>query len=113
MKALLLLLVLLFAFTVHAQNADADPVTSVAHVRQLMAEGLKSKWYEKIQMRGYADFRYNRIGETNNQLTCTMCDGSLGGKQGFFFRRARLTLFGEITDRIFIYIQPDYSTSAV
>lgn len=73
---------------------------------------LASKWYERIQLRGYAQLRYNRLGETNKDLRCASCDKSIGNKQGFFMRRARITFFGEVAPRVFVYIQPDYATDA-
>lgn len=71
-----------------------------------------SRWFEKIQVKGYAHFRYNRLLETNRRINCPLCDGSIGDKQGFFMRRARLTFFGDVSDRVYIYIQPDYATSS-
>lgn len=73
----------------------------------------KSKeWYEKIQLRGYAQFRYNRLLETNGQLKCDQCDKSWGENGGFFLRRMRLIFSGQISKRVYIYIQPDFASSA-
>jgi hypothetical protein len=33
----------------------------------------------------------------------------MGNNKGFFLRRARLNFFGEVSDRVYIYIQADYS----
>lgn len=96
MKLLMILFMLSMAFA-HSQDQGTSPA---------------SKWYEKIQLRGYAQFRYNRLLETNKDLTCSTCDKSLGDKQGFFLRRARLAFFGQVHDRIYINIQPDYGTDA-
>ncbi len=71
-----------------------------------------SKWFEKLQIKGYAQVRYNRLGETNRDLKCSSCDKSVGDKQNLFLRRARLTFFGDVTDRVFVYIQPDYASDA-
>jgi hypothetical protein len=71
-----------------------------------------AKWHEKLQFRGYSQFRYNRLGETNRELICPGCDKSIGDKQGFFLRRGRLILFGEVNNRVYIYIQPDYGSEA-
>jgi hypothetical protein len=106
---LLCLLFLIISFSVSAQSEQR---TSVTQVQKMINDSLASKWYEKIQLRGYAHFRYNRLFESNNQLRCSSCDKSIGDKQGFFLRRARLILFGEVSDRVFIYIQPDYATDA-
>lgn len=84
-----------------------------SQIQQIVTDTLASKWYEKIQLKGYSHFRYNRLGETNKDLNCLACDKSIGDKQGFFMRRARLTFFGEVSDKVYIYIQPDYSTDAL
>ena len=70
------------------------------------------KWFEKYSLRGYAQFRYNRLLETNPLLSCEQCDRSWGNNSGFFTRRARLVLSGDINDRVFMYIQPDLASSA-
>jgi hypothetical protein len=107
-----ILFLLMLSFGVQAQSSD-DRGATIADVKKLINDGLASKWYERIQMRGYAHVRYNRLLETNNKLNCSQCDKSIGNKQGFFFRRARLVFFGEVSDRVFVYIQPDYSSDAV
>lgn len=71
-----------------------------------------SKWYEKINFRGYAQFRYNRLLETNPDLKCEQCDRSIGKGQTFAFRRARMIFSGDVHPRMFIYIQFDYSADA-
>ncbi|MFN8304005.1 MAG: porin [Saprospiraceae bacterium] len=71
-----------------------------------------AKWYEKISLRGYAQFRYNRLLETNPDLRCEQCDKSIGRNQGFYFRRARLIFSGQINPRFFAYLQFDYSADA-
>jgi hypothetical protein len=69
------------------------------------------KWNDLINIRGYAQVRYNRIGETNTNLRCEQCDRSWGGDGGFFFRRIRIIFFGNIHERVFFYIQPDFASS--
>lgn len=70
------------------------------------------RWFEKYSLRGYAQFRYNRLLETNPLLSCEQCDRSWGNNGGFFTRRARLVLSGDLNDRVFMYIQPDLASSA-
>jgi len=72
----------------------------------------KSNWYDKISLRGYAQIRYNRLLETNPDLKCEQCDKSWGDNQSFFIRRARLIFSGNVSDRVYIYIQPDLASSA-
>ncbi|OWY20197.1 porin [Sphingobacteriales bacterium UPWRP_1] len=67
------------------------------------------KWYEAINLRGYTQVRYNRLLETNPDLKCEQCDRSWGKNGGFYFRRIRLIFSGNIHDRVFFYIQPDFA----
>lgn len=69
-------------------------------------------WYERISLRGYAQLRYNRLLETNPDLVCPQCDRSIGNNGGFFLRRGRLILSGNVGPKVAIYIQPDYGTDA-
>ncbi|MGE0273807.1 MAG: porin [Nitrospiraceae bacterium] len=72
---------------------------------------VKAKWYEKISVRGYAQMRYNRLGNPNGYLLSDQGDKSIGDNQGFFLRRARVILSGEIHERLFVYIQPDFAST--
>ncbi len=108
MKTLLLLVLILASLPVFAQ----DKGTTLTEVQKAVNDALASKWYERIQLRGYAQFRYNRAFESNEKYTCSVCDKSIGKNQGFFMRRARLTFFGDVSDRVFVYIQPDFAQDA-
>lgn len=80
-------------------GGNADP-TSVA-----------KNWYEKFAIRGYAQLRHNGLIETNPDLGCEQCDKSWGDGGGFFLRRVRLIFFGQISPRVYFYIQPDFASS--
>ena len=67
-------------------------------------------WYDRLSIRGYAQFRYNRLLETNEKLKCSTCDRSIGDNGGFFLRRARLAISAQVNDRISISIQPDFAS---
>nr|WP_255710057.1 porin [Pontibacter harenae] len=71
----------------------------------------KTPWYKKISIRGYAQVRYNRLLETNPLLKCDQCDKSLGAGNGLFIRRTRIIFSGNVHERLFIYIQPDFASS--
>ena len=62
------------------------------------------KWYEALAIRGYAQVRYNRLLETNEDLGCEQCDKSWGKNGGFFIRRARLILFGNVHEKYFLFL---------
>ncbi len=69
-------------------------------------------WYERFQIRGYGQLRYNRLFETNPELQCEQCDRNWGNNTGFGIRRARLIVQGQIHPRVFIYLQPDFASTA-
>ncbi|GAA4295105.1 porin [Nibribacter koreensis] len=73
-------------------------------------EKKESKWYDKISLRGYVQIRYNRLLETNPELK-TDYDKSVGDKGGFLIRRARLVFSGNVHERVYIYIQPDFAST--
>jgi Phosphate-selective porin O and P len=69
------------------------------------------KWYESVNIRGYAQVRYNRLLETNPDLKCEQCDRSIGSNGGFFLRRMRIIFFGQLSKRVYFYVQPDFASS--
>lgn len=71
----------------------------------------KKQWFESIQLRGYMQVRYNRLLETNPLLQCAQCDRSWGENGGFFIRRMRLIFSGQISERVYFYIQPDLASN--
>jgi hypothetical protein len=72
----------------------------------------EKQWFETFSIRGYAQARYNRLLETNPKLKCEQCDRSWGENGGFFLRRVRLIFFGQISKKVYLYIQPDFASSA-
>src|SRR5688572_21740526 len=102
-----LLLVLLMYQSVALAQKDTTLVKPVTPP----AAKPRPKWYETISLRGYAQFRYNRLLETNSELQCEQCDRSWGGNGGIFIRRARLVFFGQLHERLYFYFQPDFATA--
>lgn len=90
----------------HITNQIGSPTDTV-----VVNTVVEDPWYQKIQLRGYMQIRYNRLLETNPSLTCRQCDRSWGENGGFFFRRIRLIFFGNLHERVFFYIQPDFGSS--
>lgn len=72
---------------------------------------ISKQWYEALQMRGYMQVRYNRLLESNPLLKCDQCDKSWGDNSGFFIRRARLVISGQVSERVYLYFQPDFASS--
>ncbi len=74
-------------------------------------EAPKKHWYENFSIRGYMQVRYNRLAETNPKLKCEQCDKSWGENNGLFIRRMRIILSGQIHERVYLYVQPDFASA--
>lgn len=78
----------------------------------LIGKTSSKHWYESFSIRGYMQMRYNRLLETNPNLSCEQCDKSWGQNGGFFMRRLRIIFYGQIGKQAYFYIQPDFASSA-
>ncbi len=94
------------------QNAMAifEPRLS-DYTQSTLTESKKLAWFEKISLGGYIQMRYNRLFETNPDLTCEQCDKSIGEGNGFFIRRNRLRVAGMVHPRLYMYVQLDFASS--
>jgi hypothetical protein len=90
--------------------AQVDTFQSIQKPKKI--ELPAKKWYDNISIRGYTQIRYNRLLETNKNLGCEQCDRSWGNNGGFFLRRLRVILFGQISRQVYFYIQPDFVSSS-
>jgi hypothetical protein len=72
----------------------------------------ETHWYDKIRLRGYTQFRYNRLPSfhVNDDLVNDQGDRFLGKNTGFGIRRARLVIAGDVHERVSIYLQPDFAS---
>jgi hypothetical protein len=103
-RTILFLAISQWSFYGYSQINKADSTKKVSPT-------LTKKWYESINLRGYAQVRYNGLLQTNEDLECEQCDKSWGGENGFFIRRMRLIFFGQIHPRVYFYIQPDFASA--
>ena len=82
--------------------------------RSVVAEFTGSpRWYERITMYGYGMMRYNN---TSNGAFRSYHDNSIGDKNngaqpGFFFRRIRWVITGQVSDHVSFFIQPDMASN--
>ncbi|MBM3982544.1 MAG: porin [Planctomycetes bacterium] len=94
----------------------------------LHPKGAKGKWYEKVSIRGYTQFRFgrtlysdggpagvgSRFGETDptGVPVALLGDRSISGQaEGFSVRRGRFILFGDVTDHLGLYAQVDVANT--
>lgn len=73
----------------------------------------KKKWYEKLSMRGYAQIRINETisEEIGSAPAQHVGDRSIGENQNFLIRRARLIFSGDVSDYVYVYLQPDFASN--
>jgi hypothetical protein len=73
------------------------------------------KWYERLRHYGYGMFRYNRLGQPNGNLRtyhdASVGDERAGAQPGFFYRRIRWVVTGQVSDRVGVFFQPDLASN--
>lgn len=80
-----------------------------AWATDLIEIGKDKPWHLRLGIRGYTQFRYNRIGESNPRLKNPQADKAIGEDGGFSLRRARVALYGDVSDYVSIYFQPEFA----
>jgi phosphate-selective porin len=101
---LLAIIVSMLAYTI------ATAQTSNIETKPAAPKKETKHWYESFSIRGYAQIRYNRLLETNENLKCDQCDRSIGKDGGFALRRGRIIISGNIANNVYLYIQPDFGS---
>jgi hypothetical protein len=112
MKAKISFLISALAFTMIVKAQELKTQDTLVKKTEAPKEEKKSHWYDKFGIRGYMQVRYNRFLETNPKLVSEQGDKSIGDKQGVFIRRMRIIFSGQVHEHVYIYIQPDFASSA-
>ncbi len=81
-----------------------------------MAEFTASpRWYERLRHYGYGMLRYNRLGQPNGQVRtyhdASVGDATNGAQPGFFFRRIRWVVTGQVSEHVGVFFQPDLASN--
>lgn len=71
----------------------------------------KAKWFDKISFRGYAQIRYTEVLDSEGADLDVPNDASASEASSFLLRRGRLILSGDVTERLFVYLQSDFNAS--
>ena len=74
----------------------------------------EKKWYEKLSIRGYTQVRFGRTlsQDLDGADPNLFGDRSINGNaENFSIRRARLILFGDVSDHVYLYFQPDFAAT--
>ncbi|WP_310222597.1 porin [Sphingobium xenophagum] len=77
----------------------------------------KKSWYDRLSLRGYTQMRYNAFLSGDDSAPAgvsrlrSVHDSGISDNGGFTLRRVRLVLQGDISDRVSLYLQPDFATA--
>ncbi len=93
-----------------APEADKKDDVDETVLNKALHKALASKWYERLSLRGYTQFRYTALlANESDAEWFHPADRSVADGAGFFIRRARLILSGDVSDHIYVYLQPDFN----
>jgi hypothetical protein len=70
------------------------------------------RWYERITMYGYGMLRYNLTnnGQIRTYQDVSVGDTANGAQPGFFFRRIRWVVTGQVSEHVAFFLQPDLAS---
>lgn len=77
----------------------------------------EKNWYDRLSLRGYIQMRYNAFLSGDDSAPAgisrlrSVHDSGISDNGGFTLRRVRLVLQGDISDRVSLYLQPDFATA--
>ena len=92
------------------QQAQKEPGPSFVH-EPLPVKATEEHWYDKIHMRGYTQIRTGTTVSGDNDAVVYWPDKSVGENTNFLIRRARLIFYGDVTDNLYLYFQPDFANT--
>lgn len=94
------------------QAAPSTPTPKASnHATPAVTPKAAPKWSDKLSIRGYVQFRYNAILDESGPGLNVPNDRSVSQTDSFMIRRGRLILSGDVTDHVFVYIQPDFNAT--
>lgn len=84
------------------------------NTRSIVAEFTGSRqWYDRLSMYGYGMFRYTNTsnGKLRSFNDASVGDVENGGQPGFFFRRIRWVVTGQVSEHVSVFVQPDFAAN--
>jgi hypothetical protein len=91
-------------------GAAATPVAA-ADIPPIINKALASKWYERIGLRGYTQFRYTDVRSAEGPALEVPADRSVNENESFMIRRGRFIFSGDATEHVSLYAQMDFNGS--
>lgn len=77
----------------------------------LVAKVLAGKWYERISLRGYTQFRETDVIDHVGLAPEVPADRSVNANESFLIRRGRFIFSGDLSDHLYLYAQSDFNAS--
>jgi phosphate-selective porin len=97
------------ALTTRVQALEAQVAKQDTDV---VKKALANKWYERIGLRGYTQFRFAAAGASESGPDVEVpADKSVNDKESFVIRRGRFVFSGDATERLALYAQMDFNGS--
>lgn len=80
-------------------------------VPPLVNRALAGKWYEKLNLRGYTQFRLAEVLSSQGAFVEVPADRSVNANESFMIRRGRFIFSGDPSDHVYLYAQMDFNGS--
>jgi hypothetical protein len=77
----------------------------------IVSRALAGKWYERIGLRGYTQFRLSDVIDHEGPPLEVPTDRSVNENETFVIRRGRFVFSGDVSDRLSLYAQSDFNAS--
>jgi hypothetical protein len=92
-------------------QAVAPAPMAAADLPPLINKALAGKWYERIGLRGYTQFRYADVLNEDGPALEVPADRTVNPNESFAIRRGRFVLSGDATEHVSLYAQMDFNGS--
>jgi hypothetical protein len=78
---------------------------------EVVKKALANKWYEKIGLRGYTQFRFAEVNQGEGVDVEVPADRSVNANETLMIRRGRFIFSGDVSDHVYLYAQSDFNAS--
>jgi hypothetical protein len=105
------------AGTVSAKDAEQDKALAAVTTATtgtpapVVSRALAGKWYERISLRGYTQFRRQDVTSHQGAVLEVPADRTVSPNESFGIRRGRFIFSGDLSDHLSLYAQADFNAS--
>ena len=94
-----------------AGPTPAPPPVVAADLPPIINKALANKWYERIGLRGYTQFRYADVLSEEGPALEVPADRSVNPHESLVIRRGRFIFSGDAAEHVSLYAQMDFNGS--